>query len=359
MTDEMYPTTPPTNTAPVTPAPEPVTPPTPTPDPVTPPPADSIPYIPSKSSSAGPFFFGLFLVLLVAGALGFLYYQRFISPAASPAPSPSASPSPSAVSSPLPSSTPLSTRKPSATPKPSPIATPTSTPTPLTNFDIRFGNPSANVKQTYDDGSGAGRVINREFTSIQAGQFDELKSSWNPRVTICFHVVSNEEVPGKNIKFSFALDDKVEVEDTLSQYDKLEAGRIYDWCHDVTTSIGKHTGKMLLNGDKSVKEGNYVNDLGRIDYENLADNVPPNYVLTGPFDWNESGTCLLTHSISDNINTLAELKIEQKIDSADWVTFSSGQYCFQGTSGSSHTYAVRITDTRGNKNEQSKTFPLF
>lgn len=356
MTDELYPTAPPTNTPPVTPAPEPVAPPTPAP--VTSPPTDSTPYIPTKSSSAAPFFFGLFLVLLVAGALSFLYYQRFLSPASSPAPSPAVSPSPSPVASPLPSSTPLETRKPSPTPKPSPIATPTSTPTPLTNFDIRFGNPSANVKQTYDDGSGAGRVINREFTSIQAGQFDELPASWNPRVTICFHVVANEDVPGKNIKFSFALDDKVEVEDTLSQYDKLEAGRLYDWCHDVTTSIGKHTGKMLLNGDKSVKEGNYVNDLGRIDFENLADNVAPNYIITGPTQ-EGANTCVALGFVSDNVTPVTSLKIERKLDAGAWETTTATSHCTTGTAGSSHTYEFKVSDARNNVNQQSKTFNLF
>lgn len=326
-------------------------------------PVPPIPFSPKRSSIAS-LFLGVLLVLLATGFLGTGYYIFKIRSdlTASPTPIPTVSPSPLASPSPeaeqqVVDTVPLSTRAPSTPSKK--IVIPTSTPTPLTSFDIRFGNPSANVKQTYDDGSGTGRVINREYTSIQAGQFDEMPSSWNPNVTACFHIVANDTIPGANVKYSLQVDGVIVKNDTFAQYDKLEAGRLYDLCYGTNTSIGKHSLVLLLNGDTTLKESNYVNDLGRIDYENLADNVAPNFTLVGPFDWKENGTCLLTQSVSDNVNTISQLKVEQKIDTQDWSPLTGGQYCFSGTKDSSHNYSVRITDTRGNKNEQAKTFVLY
>lgn len=172
-------------------------------------------------------------------------------------------------------------------------------------------------------------------------------------------MVANENIEGKNVKFTFSLDDKVEVEDTLSQYDKLEAGRLYDWCHDVTTSIGKHTAKLSLNGDKSLKEANYVNNLARVDWENLSDKIAPNFTLMGPNNEGAAGTCLFPQYISDNVTPNSDLKIDHKIDSADWTKFEGSRYCFVGTAGSSHSYSARVTDARGNINEQKKTFVLY
>jgi hypothetical protein len=172
-------------------------------------------------------------------------------------------------------------------------------------------------------------------------------------------MVSSEEILGKNLKFTFTLDDKVEVEDTLSQYDKLEAGRIYDWCRDTTSNIGSHTAKLLINGDKSIKESNYTNDLARIEWVNLADKIAPNFTLMGPNNEGVSGTCLFPQYISDNVTSYANLKIEQKIDSSDWTKFEGARYCFVGVAGSTHSYSSRITDERGNANLQTKTFNLY
>jgi len=172
-------------------------------------------------------------------------------------------------------------------------------------------------------------------------------------------MVSNQEIKGSDLKFTFSLDDKVDVEDNLGQYDKLEAGRLYDWCHDVTTDIGHHTARLLLNGDKSLKESNYVNDVARLEWDNLKDNVAPNFTLMGPNNEGTSGTCLFPQYISDNVTAYVDLKIEQQIDSASWSTFSGTRYCFVGTKGSQHTYVLKITDARGNVNEQNKTFVLY
>lgn len=315
-------------------------------------------YIPKPKSSLGPILLGFFLVILLSGVIGVVYFKAKFSPSApSPTPSPAASAEPSSEASASPSATPKSSLAPVSALKPG--ASPTPTPVPQPTLDIRFGNPSANIKQTIDEGTGDGRVINREYSSIQAGQFDEIGSSWSPRVTVCFHMISNEVVPGKNIKFSLQLDDKIQVEDTLSQYDALEAGRTYDWCHDVTSDIGKHTAKLLLNGDKSVKESNYVNDLASLEWENLADKIAPNFTLGGPYDWTTNGTCFLILSPSDNVTPISSLKVEQKIDDGAWATTAQTQYCFTGTSGDAHSYVIKITDARGNANEQSKSFVLY
>lgn len=319
------------------------------------PPVQPVPtYVPKPKSPLGPILLGFFLVVFLAGIIGVMYFKAKFTPTASPSPSPSvvASPSPepslTASSTPSASRKPVSALKPGVSPTPTPVAQPT--------LDIRFGNPSANVKQTYDDGTG--RVINREYTSIQAGQFDELSTTWSPRVTVCFHIVANEAVAGKDIKFSFSLDDKISVEDNLGGYDKLEPGHLYDWCHDLTTDIGKHTAKLLLNPDKSVKEANYVNDLGRLEWENLADNVPPNYTITGPT--NEDGkTCFTLTNLFDNVTKVADLKLQGKIDGGEWVTLTTPKSCTTGVSGSQHTGAARVTDARGNINEQTVTFVLY
>ena len=222
------------------------------------PPVDPAPlYVPPKPKfPILPALIGFFIVVIVAALMGVVYFKTMFKPSLSVSPSPTPTPSSLVSPSPSTSSTPSASVKSSAKPtvkptvKPSPTsASPTPTPTPvvLPTLDIRFGNPSANVKQTYDDGSGTGRVINREYSSIQAGQFDEVISSWSPRVTVCYHIVSNEEVKGKDVKFVLTLDDKTDVEDNLGQYDKLEPGRLYDWCHDVTNDIGKHTARLTLN----------------------------------------------------------------------------------------------------------------
>lgn len=317
-------------------------------------------YTPKPKSSIGPILLGFSLVIFLAGVIGVIYFQvKFSSPTPSPTPSalPSVYPSPSLEPSLTPSSSPKATAKPRVNVGPS--VSPTITPVTLPTLDIRFGNPSVNIKQTIDEGTGDGRVINREYTSIQAGQFDEVKSTWSPRVTVCYHIVSNEIIIGKDLKFSFTLDDKLEVENDLGQYDKLEPGRLYDWCHDVTTSIGKHTAKMTLNPSKSIKELNYTNDLARVDWENLSDKIAPNFTLIGPTNEGVDGTCFYPQNVSDNISTYSELKIEQKIDSADWIKYDTAKYCFIGTSGSMHTYLLRITDARGNINEQNRTFNLY
>lgn len=329
---------------------------------------EDTPYIPPKPKlSILPLIFGFLIVIILAAVFGVVYYKNKLTTSSSPSPSPvganyySPVPSPSLEPSSTPSSSPKSSVKPSVKSTPQPKADPprADTPVPQPTLDIRFGNPSANIKQTYDDGSGSGRVINREYTSIQTGQFDEVISSWSPRVTICYHIVSNEEISGKDVKFNFTLDGKTEVEDTLAQYDKLEAGRLYDWCRDTTSNIGAHTARLQINGDKSIKEVNYTNDLARVDWVNLADNIAPNFTLMGPNNEGVSGTCLFPQYISDNVTTFANLKIEQKIDAADWIKFEGTKYCFTGTSGSTHSYISRISDERGNANEQSKTFVLY
>ncbi len=328
--------------------------------PVSPAPA----YIPPKPKfSLLPLIFGFLVVVILAAVIGVVYYKSKLASSTLPSstPSPSAivsTPTPSPDSSSSPKATPKSTPRPSA--KSTSVGTsPTPTPVALPILDIRFNNPSGNIKQTIDEGKGEGRVINREYTSIQAGQFDEVRSNWSSRVTACFHVVVNETIEGKKLKFTMTLDDKTEVEDNLGTYDKLEAGKVYDWCHDVTTSIGKHTARLTLNGDKSLKESNYNNDLARIDWENIQDRIAPNFTIGGPFDWGDKGTCIITYSPDDNVSLLSELKIEQQVDSASWAPLVDGQYCFKGVSGSSHTYSLKITDLRGNVNEQKKTFNLF
>ncbi len=333
---------------------------------------------PKRSFALWPLVAGFLFVMVVAAAIGVSYYKLKLTatPSVSPSPTvsavvvasakPSLTPSSPANASAIPSASvkpsikPVSaikpTPKPTATPSPTP--TPTPTPAPIT-LDVRFGNPSGHVKQTIDEGSGSGRVINREFSSIQSGEFDEVALSWLPRVTTCFHLVADESVEGSKIKYKLSVDDKVEVEDTMGWLGTLEAGKIYDWCHDVTTNIGKHTVKLILNPDSALKERNYVNNTARIDWENLADKTAPNITLGGPFDWSDKGTCFIVYAPSDNVNTIAELKIEQKVDGGNWAPIVDGMYCFQGTTGSSHTYAVHALDKRNNVNEQQKTFVLY
>ncbi|MFZ2199193.1 MAG: hypothetical protein WAV40_00150 [Microgenomates group bacterium] len=307
-----------------------------------------------------PLITGFLVVVIVASILGIVYFKTVFKPTPSPSPTPSPAPSLIASPSPLPSATSKPTKKPASKPVvPSPISSPTPTPVPIPSLDIRFSNPSANVKQTYDDGSGVGRVVNREYSSIQVGQFDEIASAWSPRITVCYHIVSNEEIKGKDVKFVLTLDDKTDVEDNLGQYDKLEAGRTYDWCHDMTNDLGKHKAALTLNGDKSIKEIIYTNDIAKLEWESLRDYIAPNYTLIGPTNEGETGTCLFPQYISDNVTPYASLKIEQQVDSGSWTSFAGSRYCFVGTSGSSHTYKIKITDARGNANEQSKTFVLY
>lgn len=323
-------------------------------------------YVPAKKAPILPILFGFLVVIVLAVVIGVVYSKNKLVATPSPEPlaptaTPLASPEPSGDGG---SASPQSSPK--ASPKTSfkpvsvfPSFSPTPTPVPLPTLDIRFTNPSANIKQTIDEGAGDGRVINREYTSIQTGQFDEVKSAWSPKVTVCFHLVSNQNIRGSDVKFTFTQDDKVEAEDTLSQYDQLEAGRTYDWCHDVNGNIGKHTVKLLINPTKSLKELNYTNDLARLDWENLADKISPNFTLIGPNNEGSSGTCLFPQYISDNVTPYSNLKINHKIDSADWTKFVGDRYCFTGTSGSSHAYSVKITDERGNAYEQSKNFVLY
>lgn len=337
----------------------PVTP-TPQSEPVAPAPTPSYTpptYVPPRKSPLGPLLLGFFLIILIAGALAAAYYVTKFRADNAPSPSPSAavSPSPSLAASATPSAAVKASLKPVSAIKP----TPTPTPFSLPNLDLYFANPSAHIKQTVDEGTGDGRVIYREYTSIQAGQFDEVKTSWSPKVTACFHLVASEAIAGKLIKFTMTLDDKTEVEDTMSWIDRLEAGKVYDWCHDVTTAIGQHSARLTINGDKSVKESNYGNDLARVDWTNLADNVAPNFTLVGPVDEGTDGTCLFPQNISDNVSIFADLKIEQKVDGGNWSSYPGNHYCFTGTSGATHSYAIKITDARGNSSEQSKTFPLF
>lgn len=336
-------------------------PPTPTSEPTIAPPVPPV-YVPKHKSPLGPILLGFFLVIFLAGVAGVMYFQSKlseVSPSPSPTAIPTIAPSPSVQPSATASASPKATKKPVSAIVPLSSPSPKATIVAQPAFDIRFGNPSTNIKQTIDEGKGDGRVINREYTSIQTGQFDEVSSSWSPRVTACYHVVANEVIAGKDIKFTFTLDDKVEVEGDLGQYDKLEAGRLYDWCRDVTTSIGKHTAKLLINPKSSVKEFNYTNNLARVDWENLADKTAPNITFGGPYNWDDKGTCFVVYPPSDNVNTTAELKIEQKVDDGAWSPIVNGQYCFKGVSGTGHNYAVHAIDARGNTNEQNKTFNLF
>lgn len=327
------------------------------------PPAPVVPFIPKPKPSVLPLLFGFLIVIIVAATLGVVYYKNKLTVTPSPQPSvsvsPSVEPSKIATSSGSPTASSKASVKPSVRPSSAPTVYPTPTPVPQIFLDIRFGNPSANVKQTIDEGAGDGRVINREYTSIQAGSFDEVQSAWAPKITVCYHIVANEVIEGKDIKLIFSLDDKAEDEFNLGQYDKLEAGRLYDWCHDVTTSLGKHSARLQVNSDKSLKEANYINDFARLDWENLADKIAPNYTLIGPNNEGANGTCLFPQYISDNVTPYADLKIEQKADSGDWTKFDGNRYCFKGTAGSSHTYTIKITDARGNSNEQEKTFMLY
>ena len=325
-------------------------------------------YVPPKPKfPILPALIGFFIVVIVAALMGVVYFKTMFQPSASVSPSPTpapsnlVSPSPSTTSTPSASvkATSKPSSKPTTTPSSSSSPTPTPTPVAIPSLDNRFGNPSAKVKQTYDDGSGAGRVINREYTSIQAGEFDEIASSWSPRVTVCYQIVSNEEVKGKDVKFVLTLDDKTEVEDNLGQYDKLEAGRLYDWCRDVTTDIGKHTARLTLNGDKSLKEIIYTNNIAILTWENLSDKIAPNFTLIGPVNEGDTGSCLFPQYVSDNVTPYASLKIEQQVDGGAWSAFDGNRYCFVGTSGSSHTFKIKITDVRNNVNEQTKAFVLY
>ena len=365
------------NDAPVGQTQPPVTPP---PLPLDPEPTPELPIGKPKSTSPIiPVLFGVVVVVILSAVLAGLYYfaklkKEVASVTPSPSPtiiaSPTAEPSIAATASASPktsakpsakaSSKPTSTA--SATPKPSPSALTSPTPTPVTSnatLDVRFGNPSAHIKQTYDDGSGDGRVINREFSSIQIGEFDELKASWSVKVTTCFHVVSNQDLEGNKLGYTLREDDKVLVEGTLSQYAKVEAGKTYDVCHDVSSSIGSHKLELTINNAKSLGEATYANNTARLDYKNLADNIAPNFTLAGPYNWDENGTCFLINYPEDNVTPVASLKVEHKVDTADWTTQSAAQYCFKGTTGSARTYSVRMTDARGNINQQNSTFNLY
>lgn len=336
---------------------------------------------PKGSSPIIPILFGVVFVVIISAVLAGLYYFARLKKEvadASPSPipslvaSPSIEPSSTASSSASPKGSvkpvasaslkPSSTPKPTPTPTPKPSASVTPTPTPQTTtstLDIRFGNPSAHVKQTYDDGSGDGRVINREYSSIQVGDFDEIKAAWTPKVTVCFHVITNQDLEGAKLGYTITEDDKTVSEGTLSQYTKMEAGKIYDVCHDTSLSLGAHKVQLNINNTKSLSESTFANNLGRIDFRNLADNIAPNFTLMGPNNEGSNGTCLFPQYISDNVTLVTALKIEQKVDGGDWTTFPGDRYCFKGTTGSSHTYGLRIIDARGNKNEQSSTFNLF
>lgn len=308
-----------------------------------------------------PILFGFLVVIVVVAGIGIAYYKTKLTASALPSPTPLASvmATPSVEPSIIPTSTPDSIPKSSVKPTPKSVVTPTSTPIPAPTLDIRFGNPSANVKQTIDEGKGDGRVINREYTSIQVGEFDEVSSTWSPRVTVCFHFVSNENISaGKDLKYSFSLDDKITAEGDMGQYDKIEAGRLYDWCHDVTTDIGGHTAKLLLNPNKTLKETTYVNDLARLEWKNLADQIAPNFTLVGPTN-EVDGTCFNASYISDNVTPNASLKREIKQDGGNWQVIQPDKYCLRGEKDSSHTMSFRITDARGNANEQSRTFVLY
>ncbi len=333
-----------------------------------------------KISPIIPLLFGAFLVVIASSVLAGLYYfaklrSEIISnnsnspsstPVTTPTSAPSVTPQPTStpsVSSPPPSTpTPRPSVRPTSSPKPTATPTPSPSPSPLASqptLDIRFGNPAAHVKQTYDEGSGDGRVINREYSSIQVGEFDEVPSLWSPKVTTCFHIVSNAEIDGSKLSYSIILDDKTINEGTLAQYPKMEAGKLYDVCSDVTVNLSLHKVQLSLNSSKSLAEYSYSNNLARLDYRNLADNIPPNFTLIGPNNEGSDGTCLFPQHISDNVALINDLKIEQKIDTADFTPFTSSRYCFKGDSGTAHTYAIRITDPRGNKNEQVTSFKLY
>jgi len=313
---------------------------------------------------------GAVVVLFLAGIFGSTYYLSklkkeinaspspliTLTPTPEPSLEPSLEPSPSTSTKAVTKPTPKSTPRPTTTPAPTASTAPTVN---LPNLDIRFGNPAANVKQTIDEGAGDGRVINREFTSIQIGEFDEVKSAWSPRVTACFHIVSNEDIAGDKVGYTMTLDDKTINEGTLSQYDKLEAGRLYDLCRDISIDIGTHVVKLNINNTKSLSEANFNNNYARLEYKNLADNIAPNFTLLGPNNEGDAGTCLFPQYISDNVTAVNDLKIEQKVDGGDWVSYTTPRYCFTGDSGSAHSYAIRILDARGNKNEQSRSFNLY
>lgn len=341
---------------------------------------DTTPELPvSKPKSVSPIIpilFGVVVVVIVSTFLaGFYYFAKLKKEVASVTPSPTpttiATPTPEPSNTASASASPKTSVKPSAkasvkpsSPRPSPTAssspTPTPTPTPsIASLDIRFGNPSAHVKQTYDDGSGVGRVINREFSSIQIGEFDEVKSVWGPKITVCFHVVSNQDIEGSKLGYTITENAKIVSEGTLSQYPKIEAGKIYDVCHDTTTAIGTHKLELNINNTKSLSESLYTNNFARIDFKNLADNIAPNFTLIGPNNEGSDGTCLFPQYIADNVTSVANLKIEQKVDNGAWGNFSGSRYCFKGKTGDSHSYAIRITDERGNKAEQSTSFELF
>lgn len=337
-------------------APPPITSPT---QPVPPPAPDPAPpYVPSRKPPLVPLLFGFLTIILVVGAIGLAYYQAKFAPSKDTAPSPTpyqeTEPSPSLEPSPL--ATPSISPKPSITPV---SVLPSITPSPQPTLDIRFANPSAYIKQTIDEGKGDGRVINREYSSIQSGQFDEIKSSYSPRITVCYNFIANQAVAGSSVKFRLTLNDQLRIENNLGQYDQMEAGKTYQWCHDLDNDLGSHTARLTLNPDKSLKESNYNNNLGRIDWQNLPDKIAPNFTLIGPTNEGSSGTCLSPQYIEDNVTPLASLKLEHKIDSGAWTTYTTDRYCFTGSSGSSHTYAYRVTDQRGNQNEQSKTFVLY
>jgi hypothetical protein len=146
-----------------------------------------------------------------------------------------------------------------------------------------------------------------------------------------------------------------------SQYDKLEAGRLYDLCRDVSVDIGTHVVKLTINNAKSLPEINFTNNYARLEYKNLADNIAPNFTLGGPYDWTTKGTCFIVVSAPvDNVTPLSGLKVEQKVDGGAWSPVVDATYCFAGgISGSAHTFAVHVVDARGNINEQSRTLNLF
>ncbi|GAB4026191.1 MAG: hypothetical protein Fur0011_0960 [Candidatus Microgenomates bacterium] len=324
---------------------------------------------PKTPSPIIPMLIGVVVVVIASSFFAGLYYfSKLKKEVASVTPSPS----PTLISSPTaePSSTasvsasPKTSAKPSAKASSKTATTTPASPIPTTvtssaTLDVRFGNPSAHIKQTYDDGSGDGRVINREFSSIQIGEFDEVRASWAVKVTVCFHVISNQDLEGGKLGYTLSEDDKILVEGTLSQYAKVEVGKIYDVCHDVSSSIGSHKLELTINNSKSLVEATYANNTARLDYKNLADNIAPNFTLSGPHNWNENGTCFVLSYPNDNVTEVKDLIIEHKIDSGDWLSQSKTDYCFKGNSGSVHSYTVRMTDARGNKNEQSSTFNLY
>lgn len=316
-------------------------------------------------SAIFPILFGFLIVVIVASIIGIVYYKNNLvvsKPVASELPvsslSPSPTPSPSASVLPSPTNSAKSSAKP--TTKPTPTPTPTPTPISRPSLDLRFGNPSANIKQTIDEGKGDGRVINREYSSIQIGGFDEVSSSWSPRVTVCYHIIASETIAGKDFKFTYSQDGKVVTEDTLAQYDKLESGRIYDWCHDTTNDIGSHFATFSLNTGKSLAESNYSNNLGRIDWNNIADNIAPNFTIDGPY-LIDGKTCMRWIYLEDNISVYTDVWGRWNIDGAAWSSQTSENpyACISGTSGSTHTYTVHAEDFRGNVSEQKKSFVLY